>query len=339
MKKNLECTYCDGNAKLSVEKKDISYRKEVFCIDQYFYKCEKCEEEFTTDEADDRSLIQLHNQYRVKHSIPFVEDIIAMRQKYDLPAAKMNEVLGMGANGYSNFEKGDMPSPALGTLLFVANDPVEFKKMVSRKPDIFSELAYNNLLEKIDLLIDQSRKITKDRIDLHDAPSTLNGFRSPNFNKIASLVCFFLGKCKNEFNDRLKLNKLLFYADFLNFKENGLSITGLSYRAIQYGPVPSFYENVYTSLENESYIHSNWVKGQNGGGVEIFELADGFDLRLFSEKELRIINFICEQFKETPSWDMVEKSHSETGWRECYPNKSIIDYQQFSSDLTLDINE
>src|SRR5688500_10288940 len=104
MKKKIECPYCDGRANLHKDVKEINYRKDVFKIVAHFYKCEKCQEEFTTTEADTISLTQVHNQYREKNNIPFPDEIAAIRQKYELSASKMSEVLGLGANGYSNYE-------------------------------------------------------------------------------------------------------------------------------------------------------------------------------------------------------------------------------------------
>ena len=45
-----------------------------------------------------------------------------------------------------------------------------------------------------------------------------------------------------------KLNKAMFYADFLNYKQRGISISGLEYQAIQYGPVPVHYDTIYDNI-------------------------------------------------------------------------------------------
>jgi len=44
-------------------------------------------------------------------------------------------------------------------------------------------------------------------------------------------------------------NEQLFVADFTHYYKNyGATITGLSYRAIKYGPVPANYDNIYLCL-------------------------------------------------------------------------------------------
>jgi hypothetical protein len=41
------------------------------------------------------------------------------------------------------------------------------------------------------------------------------------------------------------LNKLMFYTDFLNYKRFCFAVSGTTYRAIQYGPVPQKYEALF----------------------------------------------------------------------------------------------
>src|SRR3569833_2128964 len=113
MKTRVDCPYCDGTAELQKQPGEITYRKEIFKVVEHFYKCEKCGEEFTTTETDTITLTQAHNQYREKYNIPFPEEIVAIKEMYQLSATKMGEVLSLGANSYSNYEKGEMPSPAL----------------------------------------------------------------------------------------------------------------------------------------------------------------------------------------------------------------------------------
>jgi putative zinc finger/helix-turn-helix YgiT family protein len=334
MKKITECTFCDGDAKIHSEQTEVAYKKEMFCVNQYFYKCELCGEEFTTDEVDDISMLQVYNQYRAKHQIPFVDEIVKTKVKYGLSASKMNEILGFGANSYSNFENGDLPSLAMANLLRLSEKPTVFKDMVTTKRESFSDRSYSELIKKIDLLIEEETK-NAIKIDWINQPCSLNGFRKPDIDRIANLLCYYLSSCERSFNDKLKLNKMFFYTDFCSYQCNGYSVTGLSYRAIKHGPAPGNYDVLFTYLENENYIETDWEKSDNRGGIQIFLPTDGFDLSVFSEQEVEIINQILAKFKDTPSWDLRNISHDEIGWRECFPNREIIDYQKYAHTLSI----
>jgi len=335
MQRRIECPYCDGMANLQKETRELTYRKEQFKIIAHFYKCEKCGQEFTTTEADTISLVQAHNQYRERHNIPFPEEIAAIREKYELSAAKMSEVLGLGANGYSNYEKGEMPVPAMAKLIATAAKPSVFRKFLSDARSHFSDNAFAKAKEKVDFLIDQEKEFNPfySSLNIYNEPNNYTGYIRPSEEKITGLIGIYIQKCNPEFNDKLKLNKLLFYTDFCHYKDHGRSISGLSYRAIQYGPVPANYDNIYTYLENEQIIRSEWLRLSNGSAREVFKTDGDFATGLFSAEELATISKITTRFHETSTWDIVDLSHKEKAWKELEAKKELISYQDYAFDL------
>ena len=335
MKKVIECPYCEGQATLQKQSKELMYRKELYKVIEHFYKCNNCKEEFTTTETDTITILQAHNQYREKYNVPFSEEIFSIREKYELSAIKMSEVLGLGVNGYSNYEKGEIPTPAIGNLIYTADNPEVFKVMLEKAKHYFSNGMYENTMGKVQFLVDRQKEpdCFQLKLNQHNGPGSFTGYRKPNKEKLANAFIAFITKCKSEFNDRLKLNKLLFYADFLNYKLNGYSITGLSYRAIQYGPVPTHYDNIYACLENEGIILSHWIKGKDRSAKETFITEGNYDCNLFSKDEQLIIEIIADNFKNTSTWDMVDLSHKEKSWIELHNGKEIINYQSYAFDL------
>lgn len=335
MNQIIDCAFCDGQAKVQQAEKELNYRKEVFKVVELFYKCSNCLEEFTTTETDTVTLLQAQNQYREKHSIPFPDDIIAIREKFELSASKMSEVLGLGINGYSNYEKGEIPSPAIGNLISTAGKPEVFKTMLERAKQYFTNGAYSRILSKVECLIVEERASHPFYVKLNQfsEPNSLNGFKRPNKDKIANILILFINECQIEFNDKLKLNKLLFFSDFANYKQSGYSITGLSYRAIDYGPAPTFYNNIFTYFENENIIKSKWIKDNNGSAKETYETDLEFGVDLFSKEEIQVLKSIIEKFKEKSSWDIVDLSHKEKCWIDLHLEKGIVSYQQCAFSL------
>lgn len=330
----IECPYCDGHAKLEKQIKELVYRKESFKVFAHYYKCNLCSEEFTTTESDTITILQLHNQYRVKNNIPFIEEILEIRETYGLSAAKMSEVLALGINGYGNYEKGEIPTPAIGNLIYTAKNAVVFKSMLEKAKIYFSDGMFNDSILRLNYLIDKDKSYPYQlRLNQHNEPNALTGYKRMNKEKLSNILIAYINNCKSEFNDRLKLNKLLFYTDFLSYKLTGFSITGLSYRAIKYGPVPTFYDNIYACLENEEIIISNWIKDNDGSAKEHFITEQNFDANLFNEAEKSIIDSIINNFKNTSSWDLVELSHKEKAWIDLYSNKEVIDYQTYAFDI------
>jgi transcriptional regulator with XRE-family HTH domain len=335
MKKKIECPYCDGIANLYKEAKEITYRKDVFKIVAHFYKCEKDQQEFTTTAGDTISLTQVHNQYREKNNIPFPDEIAAIRQQYELSASKMSEVLGLGANGYSNYENGEIPTPAYGNLISAAAEPHTFMKLLDKAKEHFSDNAFNKVKERVAYLI---RTVDKNKnlyatLNLYSEANNFTGYKKLDPVKIGNLVTRYIQHSKPDFNDKLKLNKQLFFTDFIHYKNFGMSISGLSYRAVKYGPVPSNYDNIYSYLENEQFISSQFLKLPNGGAREVFLSEADFDKNLFTEQEKETIETIIERFADMSTWDIMDLSHQEKAWKELEANRKLISYQDYAFEL------
>ena len=335
MNQKIECPYCDGFATSQKQFKELTYRKEVFKVVAHYYKCEKCGEEFTTTESDTITLMQAHNQYREKNNIPFPEEIAAIREKYALSASKMSEVLGLGANGYSNYEKGEMPLPAIGNLIITAAKPEVFIEFIDKAKVHFSENAFRKVRDKVVFLMEKERQLYPfyASLNVYNTPNNYTGYKSPNAERIASLFANYIRKCAPEFNDRLKLNKLMFFTDFYHYKNHGQSVSGITYRAIQYGPVPANYDNIYTYLENEQVISSEWIRLSNGGVREVFKTEADFDPKLFTDKELETTSLIVKEFKDISTWDIVELSHKEKSWKDLESARALIGYQDYAFEL------
>ena len=278
-------------------------------------------------------MVQAYNQYREKHGIPFIEEIVSIREKYDLSASRISEVLGLGVNGYSNYEKGEIPSQAIGNLISTADNPEVFNGMIEKARTCFtSESSYEKTKKRIQHLIEKQNGLGYYHLPLnqHNEPNRFTGYKKLNKEKLSNVLIACTTRCKKDYNSRLKLNKLLYYADSHHYKKTGHSITGLSYRAIQHGPVPTNYDNIFACLESEEIIISNWIEVKKNEPQEYFSTEKDFNASFFSTVELETIETIIDKFKNTRTWDLVELSHKENGWLDLNKERGIIDFQKYA---------
>jgi len=311
------------------EWRTMSFRKDEFKVLFHLYQCEDTGEQFEDDAFSQLNYNQLVNQYRVKYSIPFPEQIIAIREKYKLSAAKMSEILGFGINGYRQYEGGEVPSQSNAKLIQLVEDPHEFKKLVN-----ICQTLNQKFIEKtnriIDNLLDEQKKNKEER-QLENyffgscLPNSLNGFKVPDFNKFSEMVLFFTEKLEPW---KTKLNKLLFYADFMMHRQTGFSMSGVQYQAIPMGPVPKNYHGIFEYLVNKQKVDIHYTNFPDGGTGEKFKLNSKktFGKELFSASELDILNSVAERFKNTTTNEIIEISHKEKAWIENYSEKKMIDY-------------
>lgn len=320
------------NKEMIVKKewRKLSFRKEEFDILFHSYQCIDTGAQFEDDLFSQLNYDQVINQYREKYHIPFPEQIISIRRQYDLSAAKMSEILGFGTNGYRQYEAGEVPSQANAKLIRLAAEPHEFKKLV----DLCSTLP-QKLIDKthrtIEKLIEEQQK-NKEEKQLENyfigsySPSSLTGFKVPDFEKFSEMVIFFAEKLQPY---KTKLNKLLFYADFTMFQQTGYSISGVQYRAIPMGPVPNNFNSIFEYLANNELVFIDCTPFPNSGIGEQFipNPSQSFNKELFTESELLILHSVAERFKNTTTNEIIEISHQEKAWIENNADKKLIDYR------------
>lgn len=315
---------------LITEKRSMDFRKESFQIMFHFYKCEESGEQFTTTSMDEINLNQLYNQYREKFNIPFPDEIIAIRQKYGVSASKMAEILGFGTNSYRQYEAGEMPSVSNARLIQIISDPNKFIDMVSLCDSLDEKIKVKSI-QKAKLLVEERTRNSfvlnlKDYLLGDHLADIYSGYRNPNLEKFTEMVVYFSEHIKPY---KTKLNKLLFYADFLMFKQTCFSISGVRYHAIDMGPVPNNFQSVFEYLANNNEVDIQYNEFPNGGiGEQFLARPDRpFNSELFSELELAVLEKIVATFKSTSTNDIIELSHLEKAWKENEQTKNVISYQ------------
>ncbi len=309
--------------KVSKEMRDMIYRKESFPVLFHIYLCEESGERFEDEHYSELNYRQVVNQYRVRHHIPFPEQILEIRQKYNLSAARISEILGLGANSWRNYEAGEVPSKANAGLIQLMSMPEVFEQQIQ----LNSELEE----KEREILIKRIQKLKTDNCFSFDQlsrfqcqPDIATGFKAFNAEKTKQIILFF-AELMQPF--KTKLNKLLFYVDFVNFRDSAQSITGLKYVAIPHGPVPNHYEYLFEALVEEGIISKDYALTSYGEVERI--LPSGkikFDESLFSASELNSLRYIAEKFKETSAGEIAEISHKEPAWIENIDVKRIIPF-------------
>jgi transcriptional regulator with XRE-family HTH domain len=330
----MKSPFTGGKAKLLREKKQFEFRKDLFEITQLFYKCEDTEEEFSNDTLDQINLNQLYNQYRVRYGLPFPEHIKQIREQYKLSASKISEILGLGINSYRQYENGDIPTVANGRLILAAKDPEEFIKFLDASKSIITEKDYLKYINiSLELIKEKKENFWNSLFSEHvfkdSKPSEFNGYKTPNETKVAMMISYFSSSIPQLF--KTKLNKLLFYSDFLNYRHTGYSISGIAYRAIQMGPVPAEYDKLYIKLVDDKLVDLEYVKFSAGYG----EVLTGsiFDKDSFTTTEINSMDKVIEKFGSKTTNEMVNASHLELGWIDNQDSRNIISYAKYAFEI------
>ncbi len=324
----MKSPFTGGEATLQQELRTMDFRKEQFKVLFQYYVCNDSGEQFTDEQLDEVNTNQVYNQYRAKYGIPFPDEIKAIREQYGLAANKMAEILGLGINVYRNYEAGEVPSVSNGRLIQMVKDPKEFRKLIDYSKNEFTPAE----LEKINKKINHSLHEWSDDGNMYELlmlgekrPGILNGYKVPDLQKINNMVLYFAEKVQPF---KTKLNKLLFYADFLHFKQTCFSISGLTYQAIQKGPVPKNYDWIYDNAMEKKMVTVQLHDYGNYMGEQFMPTGERvFDETLFTESELKAMHTIAETFKTDTVNQIVNKSHQEAAWTNNVGDFKVISYE------------
>ncbi|MDO6433253.1 DUF4065 domain-containing protein [Flavitalea sp. BT771] len=322
--------------KVVVSRHTIEFRKDRFEYWLHEY-CDETGKTYTDEFLETLNQTQYFNQYRERYNIPFPDDIKAIREKYGLSATKMSEVLGFGVNVYRQYELGEVPSISNARLITLARDPKEFKKLLLISPMYAGSQQSDNM--QVEDLLKRLENLNKNRknFEMNGLSEYLmqglgvqtlgiyTGYKSPRLDKLLEMIIFFTHYMKPW---KTKMNKLLFYADFLHFKRTCFSISGAEYVAINLGPVLQNFNSLFEYAASRDFVDVTYQEFSNGGVGEYFSPARNstFKSELFHETELAVLNEIGARFKDTKTSEMVELSHEEPAWLDNFIEKRKIRY-------------
>ena len=312
--------------KLMREARTLSFRKEEFEIQYHFYQCEDSGETFEDEACMNLNLTQVHNLYREKYNLPFTEEIIALREQYELNASKMAAVLGFGVNVWRAYESGEIPNVSNGRLIQLIKDPGEFHKLL-KISGVLNETEIKKAERTIEKLM--AAKATLEQHDAqgfffgHPAPNRFTGYKTPNLVKFHQMVRYFV---ERDSPWKVKLNKLLFYADFLHFRRTGFGISGAQYVAIQMGPVPKNFDGLFGEAISQGILDLEIVYFDHGAGELFRPGSQPFTPDIFTPEELQTLEHVAQKFRKTSTKEIIELSHQEKGWLERVEGRRGVEY-------------
>lgn len=282
-------------------------------------------------QLDNEAINMAFERYRANNNIVGYKDIVDFRKKYNLSQRALARLLGIGSATVARYEKGALPTESLSNLLKeIMNDDGSFVGFFEKNK---SNLSDDDKKKVESVLVDVRQKIKADSVlkayilrNDNDKANVNDGFRKFDFNKFKNMVIYLISHGVKL--SKTRLNKLLFYCDFIFFSENSVSMSGATYIHDHYGPVPSDFELLYTVLRDQNVIDS--VPFSDGHG-EMLSTDVEFDDSCFNKQELSTLDVVSRKFKDYNAKKITEYSHKEKAYRNTF-SKSIISYK-YAFDL------
>ena len=314
------CPYCKKEVEYKIEKRDL---KEFRGIEVNTFEnvaiCNECNQDLYVNEIEDENNERIYQIYREKANIIKPEDIIKLREKYDISQRELTSILGFGKMTINRYERGGLPTKSQSDYikLLIENDDkfIEKVKEAYEKNNI-NDKTYNKIISE-EVEKDISKKEVQDNIRrylrsvLNRKPDIYNGYKSLDLEKVENIISYIASKVKNL--TITSLNKYLWYIDMLSFNERTVAITGLTYQNQKFGPTIVYKKYDELSLLDDKYTRED-IETENGNTTKIIS-NNNFNLDKISSSEKEIIDTIIRLLKNKNVTDISEISHREDGWK------------------------
>lgn len=145
--------------------------------------------------------------------------------------------------------------------------------------------------------------------------ANFQGPTPPDNEKVKELIVLLSEQSEgDEYFGATKLNKLLFYTDFISYIMYGKSVTGSSYEVQPRGPMLRGFYDVRSEMERNDDIV---VATRNFGGHTQHKTIAKRDPipSKFTGEEMAIIYRVLSDFRNTNATEISELSHDFLGWR------------------------
>lgn len=151
-----------------------------------------------------------------------------------------------------------------------------------------------------------------------------------NISKYRNAILYFIKYCNNKYLGATKLNKLLYYLDFINFRDREVSVTGDFYIHNHYGPTPNEINSIMSEMVESGEVEVKKDPFEDSYSTS-FASKKSPDESVFSDDEKELLKSICGEFLDWSTDKIVEQTHLESPWFYSKPFEKV-DYK-YSSDI------
>ncbi|MBI9010313.1 MAG: DUF4065 domain-containing protein [Tenericutes bacterium] len=319
--------------KVEVKEKTIFKNQEIEYISKKLL-CEKTDEYLIPEDLINENDIRMKDAYREKVGLKTSKEINDIRKKYALSGKELSRVLSWGELTLTRYENHHVQDRAHDDILSEIQENPEFlyKRLIKNK-DTLSEKSYKKTMIQTKQVLYESSNIYK----INSITSNYNDFASNTYqgNKELdiTLVIEVINYLASKVDDLylVKLMKLLWYSDFLNYKLYNQSITGQEYFKHKMGALAKNYDLIL-SLDGitykEEYICENISKK--------FSETKNFNYTLLTSEHKSVLAFVIDKLGKQSTKDIVNRMHDEDAYK-CTMDSNPISYE-YAKSLKLNIN-
>ncbi len=324
-----DCPICDAVHNVQVVSENIckTYKDVRVCYDEVLYYCDEAEEYFTPSKVLNQNLLHMKDAYRASTGLLTSKEIKQIRMGYSLTQRELALVLGWGEATIQRYEKKKIQDTTYDSILKLFRDDQLFAiNQLKKNRCNFDETRYEEIYNSLLKVMKESGAnyhFVKELETLYAefrSKSLVNGNKLLDLDKLNSIVGYFGINVENLF--KVRLMKMLWYADVISFKKYGHALTGLVYYHEKMGALPIGHESIIKLPSvNVEYVYFD-------GDKEGYKIVGKADLAIskFTSEELEILADVTRKFKNMKTKEIIEYMHLEEAYLQT-SSKQIISFE------------
>lgn len=327
------CTCCmeEHEVKTVLVKEQAVFKKVKIAYDAAYLYCDAAEELYMDERQMQENDVRLKDAYRRAEGLLTSAQISGIRAKYGISQGDLCILLGWGGKTITRYESHQVQDKAHDTILKkIDQDPEWFLALLTDARANLPAGSYQKYLDTAIALYEEDqdsylRKAIEASYARFHGNQLFHGNTKLSLDKVVDVIRYFAASAKVTSLYKVKLMKLMWYADSLSYKKRGFAITGLVYQALPMGAVP---------VGHNSIVDLRGVPCEEVDMGETyayhFILRDGCGFPALSEDDKRILDTVIEKLGKLSKNDIIDFMHKERAYTETAP-RDVIQFKYTDS--------
>ena len=327
------CTCCmeEHEVKTVLVNEETTFKNKRITYEASYLYCDTAEELYMDEQQMQENDIRLKNAYRKSEGLLTSSDISNIRAKFGISQSDFCILLGWGKKTITRYESHQVQDKAHDTILKkIDQDPEWFLWLLKDSRKSLSSGAFQKYLTAATALFEKDqdaylRKAIEANYARFQENPLFRGNTNLSLDKVVDVIRYFAASAKITALYKVKLMKLMWYADALSYKLRGFAITGLVYQALPMGAVPIGHNSIIDLKDvpceevdiGETNAYHFSLKGEN-------------TFPFLTDDDKKILDTVIEKLGKMNKNELINFMHKEQAYIETAP-RDVISFKYAES--------
>lgn len=292
----------------------------------YLY-CDAAEEFYMDEQQMQENDMRLKDAYRRNEGLLTSSEICGIRAKYGISQSDLCILLGWGGKTITRYEGHQVQDKAHDTILKkIDGDSEWFLTLLSDAKENLTVESYHKYLEAATAIYEKDqdaylRKAIEASYARFQGNQLFHGNTELSLNKVVDVIRYFAASKQITNLYKVKLMKLMWYADALSYKNRGFAMTGLVYQAMPMGAVPVGHNSI---IDLKDIPCEEVDMGETN--AYHFSLKEETLFPALTEEDKKVLDVVIEKLGKMTKNQIVSFMHKEQAYIETAP-RDIIQFK------------